>query len=242
MLSTRHTLVYVDDAARKVLLPALLDSLPAPMRYPALEAQVGGIFLKDRIPGIACRPTGPVPKGGGQLGFSFPIRLEEQRVRAAVAVSVDQVTAGVTPWEVMGLAEMLGDTAHPVIPALSAICDETGCKIGLIGSLAMQVVTGLRYLRPGSDVDIVVRGKALDSLMDFHAELGALSARTGLKIDAEVELSGSIGVKLSELVSSADQVLGKTISGVELISRNRLSEIMSPSHGSAKTEREYENP
>ncbi|MBZ4020869.1 malonate decarboxylase holo-[acyl-carrier-protein] synthase [Rhodobacter sp. TJ_12] len=227
MLQTRHTLAYIEDAARETLLPALLAALPAPMRYSDMQDLVTEVFIEDRIPGIVCRPTGAVPEGGGQLGFAFPFRMGAARVRSAVPVAAGQVTSYVTPWEVMALAQMLGDTAHPVIAALEDIGHRTGVQIGLIGSLAMKIVTGLGYLRPDSDIDIVLRAEDPLMLEAAQADLQMLSARTGLRIDAEVVLPEGTGVKLSELLSAADAVLGKTISGVELISRNRLSEIMS---------------
>ncbi|MFD2173518.1 malonate decarboxylase holo-[acyl-carrier-protein] synthase [Rhodobacter lacus] len=226
MLHNRHTLVYLNDVARTALLPAVIAALPEPMRNCQIEARVRETVLRERIPGIVCRPTGPCPDGGGQIGFSFPFRVGEARVRAAVGVARDQITATLTPWEVMVLAETLGDVLHPAIGELHRIGVATGVEIGLIGSVALRAVTGLAYTRPDSDIDLVVRAARPDQLAALAAAVHDLTLCTGTAFDIEVELAGGIGVKLSELLSGSDTVLGKTITGVELVSRARIDETL----------------
>ena len=112
MLNRRHTLAELTETAREALVPALLDGLPHTMRDESTELAVREIFLRDRIPGIVCRPTRPCGAGQGQLGFSFPLRIEEQRVRSSLIVDADQVSAFVTPYEVMDRAvNVLGRVA-----------------------------------------------------------------------------------------------------------------------------------
>ncbi|SOC19116.1 malonate decarboxylase holo-[acyl-carrier-protein] synthase [Rhodobacter maris] len=228
MLCNRHTLIYLGDAARAALLPAVIAGLPEPMRNARIEGQVTDTLLGERIPGIACRPTGPCPQGGGQIGFSFPFRVGAARVRSAVGVSPAQITATLTPWEVMVLAETLGDTLHPAIEELRRISVATGVEIGLIGSVALQAVTGLGYTRPDSDIDLVVRATCLEHLHALAAAVHDLTLCTGTALDIEVALAGGIGAKLNELLSGSDAVLGKTIAGVELIPRARINAILAP--------------
>lgn len=226
MLQERHTLIYLSDAARAELMPAVIEALPEPMRNCKIEARVREVVMHERIPGIACRPTGPCPAGGGQIGFSFPFRVGEARVRAAVGVLPEQVTATLTPWEVMVLAGTLGAKIHPAMEELHRIAVATGVEIGLIGSMALRAVTGLAYTRPDSDIDLVVRAAHRDQLGALQAAMRDLTRCTGSAIDIEVALKGGVGVKLSELLSDAETVLGKTISGVELLPRARIEETL----------------
>lgn len=222
MLAPRHTLAHVSSASRPGILAALLEALPEPMRNPGIRKHLRDAMRQADIPGIVCRPTGPCPDGGGQLGFAFPFRHGAARVRAAVPVRRGQVTAFVTPFEVMDRALTLGAVLHPALPDIARIGALTGVGIGLIGSAALQTVTGLPYLRPDSDLDLVIRAEDRAQLHDFAAAIGALAYRRALAVDVEVLLPGGIGVKLSELVSEAPTVLGKTLSGVELIARENL--------------------
>ncbi|PYF09144.1 phosphoribosyl-dephospho-CoA transferase [Rhodobacter viridis] len=234
MFRNRHSLAHVSPASRPGILAAVLDALPEQMRDGATRKLVRDAMSKAHIPGIVCRPTGPCPDGGGQLGFAFPFRHGAERVRAAVPVRRGQVTAFFTPYEVMERALILGASLHPALPEIARIGAVTGVEIGLIGSAALQTVTGLPYLRPGSDIDLVVRADSLPPLAAAARALERLSYRQAIAIDAEADLAGGIGVKLTELVSGAATVLGKTITGVELIERERLNTVFAvPSQGRA---------
>lgn len=222
MFRIRHSLAHVSPASRPGILAAVLDALPEQMRDPGTRKLVRDAMSKAHIPGIVCRPTGPCPDGGGQLGFSFPFRHGAERVRAAVPVRRGQVSAFFTPWEVMDRALILGSNLHPALPEIARAGALVGVEIGLIGSAALQTVTGLPYLRPDSDLDLVVRAESLRALEQLAAMLARLAKRRSLAIDVEIALPGGLGVKLTELLSGARTVLGKTITGVELIERPRL--------------------
>ncbi|AZB57970.1 malonate decarboxylase holo-[acyl-carrier-protein] synthase (plasmid) [Cereibacter sphaeroides] len=226
MLRTRHTLAYVSESARWDLLPAVIEGLPAPLRDRSVEERVREVLMEERIPGIVCRPTRPIPEGGGQIGFAFPFRIGALRVRSSVAVHRSQIEAFVTPWEVMASAAALKGSGHPAVEALRRLAEETGAEIGLLGSVALQTMTGLDYIRPDSDLDIIVRADGLDRLTALGEAMAALARRTGIRIDTEVELDARLGVKLEELLSETDSVLGKTIASVELISRRDLRDLI----------------
>ncbi|MBB4303748.1 phosphoribosyl-dephospho-CoA transferase [Rhodobium orientis] len=224
MLNRRHVLAYPTAQARKELVPAVVAGLPEPMRGPAIAHRVRQAFLADGIPGIVCRPTQACPDNGGQIGFSFPFRIGEERVRSAVPVRADQIEHYVTPYEVMDRAGASPRVVHPVLIELRKVAAAAGVRLGLIGSAAMQVVTGLDYLRPDSDLDVLVEAGGPQQLQRFWQEACALSTRTGTAIDAEIDMQGRCGVKLSEYMSDAELLLAKTISGVELIGRNQFSD------------------
>ncbi|MCW2307159.1 phosphoribosyl-dephospho-CoA transferase [Rhodobium gokarnense] len=202
----------------------MVAGLPEPMRGPAIAHRVKQAFLADAIPGIVCRPTQACPEDGGQIGFSFPFRIGEERVRSAVPVCADQIESYVTPYEVMERAGASPRVVHPVLIDLRKVAAAAGITLGLIGSAAMQVVTGLDYVRPDSDLDVLVQAGTAQQLQWFWQEICDLKVRTGTAIDAEIDMQGRCGVKLSEYMSDAEVLLAKSISGVELIDRNKFSD------------------
>ena len=216
MLDRRHFLAFLKPGAETELLPSVIDGLPPTMRSVDIVENVRYAILKDRIPGIVCRPTVRCAAGEGQLGFAFPFRVGEERVRAAVRVGQGQIRHFLSPWEVMERARAIDACPHPILPKIYEIARATGVRIGLIGSMALLVVTKLPYLRPGSDVDLVVEAREWRALKDLHARMRRLSERYSLKLDIEAEFDGRYGVKLEELFSSSEIVVVKTIGSVFL--------------------------
>ncbi|WP_321504228.1 malonate decarboxylase holo-[acyl-carrier-protein] synthase [Breoghania sp.] len=222
MLNRRHVLAQLSSQTREALVPALLDGLPHTMRDDETEKAVLKGFLEDRIPGIVCRPTRECGEGQGQLGFSFPFRVGEQRVRSSLIVNADEVTAYVTPYEVMDRAMRRFPTAHPRLQALSDCAEQHSVRLGLIGSAALAAVTGLAYVRPQSDIDVVVDARHGGSLEAFNDAVAALCEELGISVDAELEVNDSLGVKMKEYFSSAKKVLVKYIDGIDLVEKEKL--------------------
>ncbi|PTW60405.1 phosphoribosyl-dephospho-CoA transferase [Breoghania corrubedonensis] len=223
MLNRRHYLAELEPSAREALVPALLEGLPHTMRDEATENAVLKAFLEERIPGIVCRPTRVCREGQGQLGFSFPIRIEEQRVRSSLIVSGDQVSGFVSPYEVMDRAVSEFPPVHPALRFISGHGERFGVRLGLIGSAALAAVTGLAYVRPASDLDILVDAEHGGDIEAFYRAVTSLCGELGISVDAELEVDISTGVKLSEYLSRSKTVLVKKIDGVDLVDRDKLS-------------------
>lgn len=223
MLNRRHFLAEIADGEREGLVPALLDGLPQTMRDEETKEAVLKAFLEDRIPGIVCRPTRPCGEGQGQLGFAFPRRIEEQRVRTSLIVDARQVERFISPYEVMERAVKVSPPCHPGLEPIHGCGARCGVRLGLIGSAAMAAVTGLAYVRPESDLDIVVDAEHGGDIEAFYRATSSISEELGISVDAEIEFENSRGVKLKEFLSGSSSVLVKTISGVELVDKNKIS-------------------
>ncbi len=222
MLNRRHVLAQLSSKVRETLVPALIDGLPHTMRDEATEKAVLKGFLEDRIPGIVCRPTRECGEGQGQLGFSFPFRLGEQRVRSSLIVDAGQVSAYVTPYEVMDRAMKRVPPVHPGLRNLFDCAEQHDVRLGLIGSAALAAVTGLAYVRPQSDIDVIVDTGHGGSLEAFNDAVAALSEELGITVDAELEVNASLGVKMKEYFSSTRKVLVKYIDGIDLVEKENL--------------------
>ncbi|MDJ0930800.1 phosphoribosyl-dephospho-CoA transferase MdcG domain-containing protein [Breoghania sp.] len=181
---------------RDALVPALLEGLPYTMHDEAIEKAVLKTFLEDRIPGIVCHPTRPCGEGQGQLGFGFPLRIGEERVRSSLIVDADQVSGFITHYEVMDRAVAVTPPSHPGLEPIAKLGESCGVRLGLIGSAALAAVTGLAYVRPESDLDILVDAEHGGDVKAFYKRVTSFSEERGISIDVEMEVENSLGVKL----------------------------------------------
>ncbi|MDF3812453.1 MULTISPECIES: malonate decarboxylase holo-[acyl-carrier-protein] synthase [Rhodopseudomonas] len=188
-----------------------------PFRHPALEARVHRVFASEAVPGIICAAKGPLPRGYLQLGVSFPFRDDGSRVRASFALPPKRIGKAHSPYEVFGRLQGDAFEGAAALNSLRALCESHGVEVGLFGSAALQILTGLPYLETNSDVDAVVRPTSYAKLRLVHAGLCDLRDEYKRKFDVEVTLPNGAGVKLNELMSSKTTVLGRGIDGVRLL-------------------------
>ncbi|HEY0329383.1 MAG TPA: malonate decarboxylase holo-[acyl-carrier-protein] synthase [Rhodopseudomonas sp.] len=207
--------------------------LLVPFRQPALEQRAHRAFAADAIPGIVCAPKGPLPNGYVQLGVSFPFRDDGARVRALFALPPKRIGKAHSPYDVLGMLRANAFEGAAALIELRALCESHGVEAGLFGSAALQILTGLSYLESRSDVDAVVRPCGVAKLRLVHAGLAALRHDHGRKFDVEVTLPDGIGVKLDELMSSTNTVLGRGIDGVRLLDRAAVVRALDQSEGSS---------
>ncbi|MDQ0327031.1 phosphoribosyl-dephospho-CoA transferase [Rhodopseudomonas julia] len=192
------------------------------MRDSVTETAVLHGFLTDRIPGIVCRPTRRCTEGQGQLGFAFPLRVGEERVRSSVLVEPEHIASFLSPYEVMERAALRFPPPHAALRVALSLARRFDIRLGLIGSAALAAMTGLPYVRPQSDLDLLIDADQGGDFQAFHASLATISREIGVKADVELEFNCSVGVKLSEYISGREVLLAKTINDVELIDRIEL--------------------
>ncbi|ABD07989.1 hypothetical protein RPB_3293 [Rhodopseudomonas palustris HaA2] len=210
--------------------------LPAPFRLPDLEAMVHRTFAAEAIPGIVCAPKGPLPDGYVQLGVSFPFRYDGVRVRASFALPPSRIGRAHSPYDVAARLRPARFEAAAALLALRGLCDSLGIVVGLFGSAALQVLTGLPYLESTSDVDAVVRPRNCAALRSLHAGVAHLRIEHGRKFDVEVTLPNGLGIKLDELMSSTATVLGRGIDGVHLLDKATVMRALDQSECSFRSD------
>lgn len=218
MRLVRHLLADLSADARAVLPDAVAEGLLPPFRTPDVAARVVACLCAYDLPGIVCRPTLDVGPGQAQLGFSFPFREAGARVRGAVRVERKDIVALTDPYGVAARAAelpgVLGDAARAVV-ARGAVC---GVRVGLLGSAALAIVTGLPYTCEASDLDLLVSGDAAH-LARFAADAAIIAQGMGRRIDIELELKDGSGVKLAEWLSPSRSLLAKSLDDVRMIDR-----------------------
>jgi phosphoribosyl-dephospho-CoA transferase len=233
MLVLRHTMVEFSTEERLRSAETVCRGLLPPFRHPALEARVQRMFASEAIPGIVCAPKEPLPPGYVQLGVSFPFRDDGVRVRASFALPPERIGPAHSPYDVLQLLRPNACEAAPALTALRELCGSHGVAVGLFGSAALQLLTGLTYLESSSDIDAVVRPSSCAKLRLIHAGLSGLRHQYRRKFDVEVTLPNGLGVKLDELMSSTTTVLGRGIDGVRLLDRAAVGRALDQSEGSS---------
>lgn len=161
------------------------------------------------LPGI-CRTRPPDLEAGlAALGFSFPIREGEGRIRLSAQAPEGEIVRLITPWEIPGLGDSLPAPWADALKELAEEADALGLSLGVFGSAALQAVTGLPYLHARSDLDVLLAAAPADQMRRFYRALVRLSEGWGLGVDAELMLGESRYVKLSELMGGSKTILAK---------------------------------
>ncbi|WP_286159299.1 malonate decarboxylase holo-[acyl-carrier-protein] synthase [Janthinobacterium sp. HH01] len=145
---------------------------PAVVRRFDVGAQPGEICLGLPLP--------PDEHTGGKVRISLSVpALEISRTSAAVELRSALRYTG--PWR----------------EALTALEKEAKhLHLRIYGSLAMQVLTGLRYLTPASDIDILFHPRSRKQLEDGVALLSRHAAH--LPLDGEIVFPGGLAVSWKE--------------------------------------------
>jgi phosphoribosyl-dephospho-CoA transferase len=172
--------------------------------------------------------------GAGQvcLGVALPPEADGRKPRIALRVNAAEVARTWTPLPLAAVLDM------PALPAawqapLAALLDDAqdaGIELRVYGSVALQVLTGLAYLRTGSDIDILFQPASMAQLRDGVALLARHAAR--LPLDGEIVFPSAQAVAWKEwhaAGASQARVLAKLADSVRLATRDELCAALEPS-------------
>jgi phosphoribosyl-dephospho-CoA transferase len=105
---------------------------------------------------------------------------------------------------------------QPVIAALIDLGEAVGVTPRVFGGLLWEHATGLPYLTAQSDLDLLWSISDERSAALLVEGLCRLDAGGPIRLDGEVELPDGAAVNWRELASQGDEVLVKTMDGVEV--------------------------
>ena len=220
----RHTLLDITDQGREFILADLAGRGSESGRLREKYAQ---ILLPQvagaRVPGIARRAEGNPRPGLIPVGFSAPMTGTEGRLRVAAFVRQEDVLRSTSPYELLTLS-----TAPPrnaCTKALALAREQArglGLVIGVWGSAALELYTGLPCTHHDSDLDLLVAVAPRDVLSCFLQKIVSIETHLGLRIDVELELANGYGVHLKELFGPRQTVLGKSLNDVALLPREQV--------------------
>jgi phosphoribosyl-dephospho-CoA transferase len=211
----RHDLLRADPAAWDAMLqrhPGIAD-LPLVANWARLDRPVivrrrmVGDFA-DSVP--AALPLPPC-HGKRRLAFSF---------------SSDAAITGLPPVLLSDAARTAPTEWQPVIGALLDLGDAIEIAPRVFGALLWQHATGLPYLSPRSDLDLIWSISDERTALSLVGRLLRLDAESPVRLDGELELPDGAGVNWRELAQncadSGDELLVKTMDGVEIRTRAAL--------------------
>ena len=202
----RHQLVRLQPARWSELLDARGDL-------------AGEVLLHDWVnagwPLIARRPL-PGEAGGFALGLPLPPSAGKRRVAVNVQRdAIDSVSFLPRLAQAMDSAPLSWKDSRQ---RLNALAEHHGIEARVFGSLAWQWLTGLIYLSPDSDLDIVWTLPPRERIGMFLAELAEIETLAPMRLDGEVIRADGSGVNWRELHSGSKDLALKTPVDVRLCS------------------------
>jgi phosphoribosyl-dephospho-CoA transferase len=159
------------------------------------------------------------------IGLPLPPELGKRRV--ALLLQPQGVVKRSSP-PLLRVASWTADPAwRPTIDALLALGTRTGVEPRAFGSLLWQHQTGLTYLSPGSDIDLLWPVPASFDVSSLLFGIAEVQRDARLRIDGEILFPDGSGVNWRELWSANGArdratVLAKTMEGVRLLDLNLL--------------------
>lgn len=186
---------------------------------PATQPRLAAWFARG-WPAVLARCQGDEPAGHWRLGVPLPPAEGKRRLALTVA------PAGVAGWQdPLPLGEVLTAAPpdwQPALRDLQAGAAALGLTPGVYGAFAWQAITGLAYVLPTSDLDLLWRPHNLDQAQALFDLLRTWEAASGRRADGELHLPGGAGVCWRELAGEAARVLVKSAAGVALRGRHEV--------------------
>ena len=223
----RHDLLEITDWGRKAALDLALSSMPGSDGEQFRKVIMGGLG-ETKVPGIARREESQMKPGYIPVGFASAWRVAGNRIRIPAFVPVETVIRIVQPQQVMRMP------CEPRTPCLKAfkeiglLADDRGLEMGVWGSSALEIFTGLPYTDESSDLDLIVGTLPLEVMREYWESIRKVGQKCQCSIDVEISLPNGFGVKLAEVLSNSHSVLGKGLQDVILLDREEIMTLLQP--------------
>jgi phosphoribosyl-dephospho-CoA transferase len=216
----RHNLVWLSAAGWK----AAGDGRPEPEQM-AMRRWHGNAW-----PAVARRAEGSdagdgdTEKKRAWLALSLPPdAVDGSKPRVGFQVASCHVLRAAAPLSLNDALRAAPVSWRSALQALDADATSMGLRFHVFGSLAWQATTGLQYLGPRSDIDLLWYPRSPD---DLAAGLGLLSRyEAALPLDGEIIFPEGSGVAWKEWLrcgGDASHVLAKASHSVRLVTRDEL--------------------
>lgn len=203
--------------------PECRAAVAALVKDEATHRQVAAWLAADRPLVVARQPDAALPDTLA-LGLALPPALGKCRV--ALRVNSHDILRHSPP---LRLAEVIPHAPaawQAALPALDSAATDIGIELRVFGSFSWQSLSGLPYLTPQSDIDLLWHPRSHRQLQQGIALLACWEQSSGLRADGEVLFGGSSAVSWREwwqLKSGDDQrVLVKRDHSAELVAASEL--------------------
>jgi phosphoribosyl-dephospho-CoA transferase len=245
---SRHTLVWIRPECRAAVAGQIRDD--------AMHAHVAAWLAADRPLVVARQPVADVGaghareqkdnRGHGPLLQLKPCSIEngisdsivvglalppaQGKRRIAFNVASHDIARYTPPLRLADALVHAPSEWQPALAELDAAATNIDIELRVFGSLAWQALSGMQYLTPQSDIDLLWHPRSHAQLQQGVALLARWEQDHGLRADGEVLFGGSSAVSWREwatLKSGDDQrVLVKRASSAELVAAGELLELL----------------
>ncbi|MGL4962964.1 MAG: malonate decarboxylase holo-[acyl-carrier-protein] synthase [Inquilinus sp.] len=210
----RHDLLRVKPGGWPAALaasPGFQDLEYGPRRLVAGWAERGW-------PVIARRPAADDGEAG--LAVGLPLPPAYGKLRLALSIPADLVAETVAAVPLSAAAGSAPAGWRPQVERLIALGERLALQPILFGALLWQRLTGLPYLRLGSDIDLIWPRPTATALPDLLETLDRLDTAGPVRLDGEIALSAGSGVNWRELRQEfrrpGGAVLVKSMDGADI--------------------------
>jgi phosphoribosyl-dephospho-CoA transferase len=193
-----------------------------------MHAQVAAWLAADRPLVVARQPCGEVLSETIAVGLALPPALGKRRI--ALSVAAHDIARHTPPLRLTDAIDHAPAEWQPALAELDAAAMHIELELRVFGSLAWQALSGLHYLTPQSDIDLLWHPLSHTQLQQGIAMLACWEQSSGLRADGEVWFGGNSAVSWREwstLKSGSDQrVLVKRATSAELVEARELLELL----------------
>jgi phosphoribosyl-dephospho-CoA transferase len=213
----RHELLHVAPDVWASVLPAPLAGLPllagwADRGWPAIVRRRGETDSRHLVPvGV------PLPPAAGKRRVALLIPPEGIVQRAHPPLLHASAVAAESNWQ-------------PTVDALVAVGARSGIEPAAFGSLLWQHLTGLSYLTPRSDLDVLWQIPADFDVHSLIRDIAQVQRDAPMRIDGEIVFPDGSAVNWRELWNAHQSavrgtVLAKTVENVRLFDVASLASV-----------------
>ena len=216
----RHDLLHV---APDIWAAALADC-PSSADLPLV-----GTWAGRGWPAIVRRPRETEGPGLVPVGVPLPPAMGKHRV--AVAVPPEGVLQRSSPPSLRAAASVADPGWRSTIASLLSLGARTGVEPSAFGSLLWEHLTGLRYVSPHSDLDVLWSVAPGFDVLSLVAGIAEIQREAPLHIDGEVIFPEGDAVNWRELfnalqTTSRPRVLAKSMNGIRLLDIGSLLHVV----------------
>lgn len=220
MEPARHTLIWVRPESRKQVVAQITDV--------EMQMQVAAWLLADRPLVVSRQPCDVAQSHSISVGLALP--PAQGKCRIALSLAAHDISRYTLP---LLLADAVAHAPIEWQPALAGLDDaamDMGIELRVFGSLAWQALSGVQYVTPHSDIDLLWHARSLAQLQQGIELLARWEQDSGLRADGEVLFGSSSAVSWREWATlepgDEQRVLVKRASSAGLVKASELLELL----------------
>jgi phosphoribosyl-dephospho-CoA transferase len=216
----RHTLVWIRTECRAAVAAQVADD--------TMQTQVAAWLAADRPLVVARQQCGEALSNSISVGLALLPAQGKRRI--ALSVTAHDIARYTPPLRLADAIVHAPAAWQPALAELDTAATSIDIELRVFGSLAWQALSGMQYLTPQSDIDLLWHPQSHAQLQQGIALMARWEQDHGLRADGEVLFDGSSAVSWREwatLKSGDDQrVLVKRTSSAELVAARELLELL----------------